>query len=127
VRPPKKIDEAKNKVQLAHEIQDATGPSYEGYYKVKQALTDLEAAKAGRQANIKAAAYRETRQKFFKQFMPKLSNGDINEVHTTPNWDERNTKGAVVTSDTGVLRELRSYYVWLFSEKESDEEASEIL
>jgi hypothetical protein len=127
-----KIDEAKNKVQLAHEIQEAIGPSYEGFYKVKQALTDLEAAKAGRQANIKAASYKvagEERldKKFFKKFRPKLSNGDINEVHTTPNWDEPNTKGTVVTSDTGVLRELRSYYVWLFSEKESDEEASEIL
>jgi hypothetical protein len=121
-------------VQLAHEVQEAIGPSVGGYYDVKQALTDLKAAKAGRQASIKAAAHKvagEERldKKFFKnsgQSSPMVILMRFTQRPTGMN-PTSNIKSGAVTSDTGVLRELRSYYVWLFSEKESDREAAEIL
>jgi hypothetical protein len=64
-------------------------------------------------------------KEFFTTFKSRTNNGDIAELYTTASWDSPVHEEAHTTdSDQEILRELRRYYVWLYSEKPSlDNEA----
>jgi hypothetical protein len=64
-------------------------------------------------------------KEFFTTFKSRTNNGDIAELYITTSWDAPEHDEVHTTdSDQEILRELRRYYVWLYSAKPSlDNEA----
>eukprot|EP00967_Tisochrysis_lutea_P147358 scaffold279817_cov32-Tisochrysis_lutea.AAC.3 len=61
-------------------------------------------------------------KQFFRRFTPRHANGDIPVLYAGVKWDDPKPtldEDNVTTEDTAILASLRSYYVWLYSEKES--------
>eukprot|EP00962_Isochrysis_galbana_P040833 scaffold14854_cov129-Isochrysis_galbana.AAC.12 len=59
-------------------------------------------------------------KEFFTTFKSRTNNGDIAELYTTASWDDPvHNQDNTTESDKGILKELRKYYSWLYSEKPS--------
>ena len=61
-------------------------------------------------------------KQFFKKFTPRHANGDIQAMFAGVEWGDPQPnleEDNIATDDTAILASLRGYYVWLFSEKES--------
>jgi hypothetical protein len=59
-------------------------------------------------------------KRIFTTFKSRTNNGDIAELYTTASWDSPvHEESHTTDSDQEILRELRRYYVWLYSEKPS--------
>ena len=57
---------------------------------------------------------------FFSTFKAKHASPDISSVHTTPDWNDPETKGEEeATTPEPIAEELKKYYDWLFQAKPS--------
>jgi len=57
-------------------------------------------------------------KEFFKRFKPKTSHSAIPELFITGDWDAPGDDARpTTTSDEGIRKELRKYYVWLYQER----------
>jgi hypothetical protein len=58
---------------------------------------------------------------FFSSFKSRTNNGDIAELYTTATWEAPEYDPASTTqNDVSIIKELHKYYVWLCSEKPTE-------
>jgi hypothetical protein len=69
-------------------------------------------------ANKAASAEGQTKQ-FYKKYRPSLKNGGIASLHTTPSWDDPDTKRNPSDKIEDMCDEAARYHKWLFQEKPS--------
>jgi hypothetical protein len=124
------ISSLKAKIRSTHAALEKNGPSPILTAKINTLHNKIEQARATfshttQKAKNKTAKEELLTKGFFSTFKSRTNNGDIAEIYKTESWDapqheENNTND----KDRIILRELRKYYAWLYSEKPSlDNEA----
>jgi hypothetical protein len=81
-------------------------------------------------AQQKAAREELLTKEFFSSFKSRTNNGYIAEIYTTATWAALEHDPASTTeNDVFIIKELRKYYIWLYSEKptENNEAPLEVL
>jgi exonuclease III len=117
----------KNSIRTTHEILLQNGPSPILTAKINSLNEELEHARkefahSSRTAKTKAAKEEILTKEFFASFKSRTNNGDIAELYITPTWEDPTHDQEITTdNDRIILRELRKYYSWLYSEKPSEE------
>jgi hypothetical protein len=97
---------------------------------MKSLNEELEQARVSFSHNAHSAQQKAAREElltkeFFSSFKSRTNNGDIAELYTTATWEAPEHDLASTTgNDASVIRELRKYYVWLYCEKPTINEAS---
>jgi hypothetical protein len=120
----------KNTTRITHDALNKLGPSPILTAKINYLHHEIEQARktfthSSQSAKNKIVQEELLTKEFFTTFKSRTNNGDIAELYTTASWDSPVHEEAHTTDfDQEILRELRRYYVWLYSEKPSpDNEA----
>jgi hypothetical protein len=120
----------KAKIRITHEALVQAGPSPALTAKINCLHEQLEEARqtfshTTHSAKRKMAQEELLTKEFFTTFKSRTNNGDIAEIYKTATWDApAHAEDNTTENDSEILRELRKYYAWLYSEKDSiDNEA----
>jgi hypothetical protein len=131
------ITKLKNTIRITHDALNSLDPSPILIAKINRLHTEIEQARKTFTHSSQSAKNKIVKEElptkeeelltkeFFTTFESRTNNGDIVELYTTASWGSPVHEEAHTTdSDQEILRELRRYYVWLYSEKPSlDNEA----
>jgi hypothetical protein len=120
------IQDIKNQIKIAHSETDTQKPTQARIDNIK-ALEDklqktIQAQRKSATAAANKAAHAESQAKqFYKKYRPSLKGGGIASLHTTPDWDNPETKGNPSDKTEDMCKEAANYYMWLFQEKQARE------
>jgi hypothetical protein len=124
------ISSLKAKIRITHAALEKNGPSPILTAKINTLHNEIEEARANfshtTQTDKNNTAKEELLTKeFFSTFKSRTNNGDIAGIYKTEPWDApQHGENNTTDNDRIILRELRKYYAWLYSEKPSlDNEA----
>jgi hypothetical protein len=82
----------------------------------------LYAQRKSATAAANKAAYNEGQTKqFYKKFRPSLKTGEISSLHTTPDWDDPETKKEPSSKVEDMGEEAANNYIWLFQERQAQD------
>eukprot|EP00962_Isochrysis_galbana_P015158 scaffold4357_cov113-Isochrysis_galbana.AAC.14 len=119
------ITKIKNTIRITHNALTIVGPAPILTAKINNLHEELIHARKNfshstQSAKNKIAKEELLTKEFFTTFKSRTNNGDIAELYITPSWDEpTHDQDNTTESDKGILKELRKYYSWLYSEKPS--------
>eukprot|EP00962_Isochrysis_galbana_P019195 scaffold5586_cov124-Isochrysis_galbana.AAC.19 len=113
------IQDIKNQIKIAHSETDTQKPTQARIDNIK-ALEDklqktIQAQRKSATAAANKAAHAESQAKqFYKKYRPSLKGGGIASLHTTPNWDDPETKGDPSDKTEDMCKEAANYYMWMW-------------
>jgi hypothetical protein len=58
---------------------------------------------------------------FYKNCRPSLKTREISSLHTTPDWDDPETKKEPSNKVEDMCEEASNYYIWLFRERQAQD------
>jgi len=113
------IQDIKNQIKIAHSEADTQKPTQARVDNIKELEERLQktiyAQRKSATAAANKAAHAEGQSKqFYKKSRPSLKGGGIASLHTTPNWDDPETKDAPSDKTDDMCKEAANYYMWLF-------------
>jgi hypothetical protein len=93
---------------------------------MKSLNEELEKVRVSFSHNANSAQQKAAREElltteFFSSFKSRTNDGDIAELYTTATWEAPEHDPASTTeNDVSITKELRKYYVWLYSENPTE-------
>jgi hypothetical protein len=124
------ISSLKAKIRITHAALEKNRPSPVLTAKINTLHNEIEQARATFSHTTQTAKNNTAKEElltkdFFFTFKSRKNNGDIAEIYKTESWDApQHEESNTTNNDRIILRELRKYYAWLYSEKPSlDNEA----
>ena len=117
-----KIAELEDRVYFLHSVCNRSGPTPALHTRIQKAEADLMAAKKEVKSSvwwdyIRSLGEEVSSKIFYRQFKNKFSNNDISSLHSTPDWNDPDVRGAPVDDSKEIADELEKYYKYLFNRK----------
>jgi hypothetical protein len=119
------ISSLKAKIRITHAALEKNGPSPILTAKINTLHNEIEQARANFSHTTQTAKNNTAKEElltkeFFPTFKSRTNNGDIADIYKTESWDApQHEENNTTDNDRIILRELRKYYAWLYSEKPS--------
>jgi hypothetical protein len=118
------VQELKKQIKVAYSDASTLLPSQQRIDKIKALENKLQktlyAQSKSATAAANKAAYNEGQSKqFYKKYRPSLKTGGLSSLHTTPDWDDPETKKEPSSKVDDMGEEEANYYIWLFQERQA--------